>query len=395
MSLTFVHTSDWHLGRAYQRLGRKTSALRQWRFDAIHRVYDLADSQRAAFILVAGDVFQSDTPRADVMAEVLALLADAPVPTIIIPGNHDPLTEGSVWRRDEFAGQLAGRSNIRLALTCEPLELDFCDTTVFPCPVTSNSTPEDLSSWIPAGTRGGSRYRIGLAHGRWQGYSGEPYAVNFIAANRAEAAGLDYLALGDFHSYTLADHPAAKARCYYAGTSECTACDEPRAGYALLVQLDAPGDEPRVAPHRVGKMRPMVIAETLSPEAGYGPLQQKIDGLEDADDVLLKLEVSGALNESDFQDFTAWAAGLDQRLLGVDGQLGALYREPSRADFDTLGLGKAEREVLEALQQPPQASSATEGDDAQVLIAGLASRPEICREALALYYRELKQESQA
>ncbi|HWC90740.1 MAG TPA: hypothetical protein VG433_13820, partial [Pirellulales bacterium] len=96
----------------------------------------------------------------------------------------------------------------------------------------------------------------------------------------------------------------------------------------------------------------------------------------------------------DFQDFIAWAAGLDQRLLGVDTQLGALYREPSRADFDALGLGKAEREVLEALQQPPPAPAA-EGDDAQLLIAGLASRPDIYREALALYYRELKQESQA
>ena len=120
--------------------------------------------------------------------------------------------------------------------------------------MTSNSTPEDLSSWIPAGTRGGDRYRIGLAHGRWQGYSGGSYPVNFIAANRAEAAGLDYLALGDFHSYTLADHPAASARCYYAGTSECTACDEPRAGFALLVQVDKPGGVPRVSPQRMGKM---------------------------------------------------------------------------------------------------------------------------------------------
>ena len=57
------------------------------------------------------------------IAEVLALLAEAPVPTIIIPGNHDPLTEGSVWRHDEFAGRLASRPDIRLALCCQPLEL--------------------------------------------------------------------------------------------------------------------------------------------------------------------------------------------------------------------------------------------------------------------------------
>ncbi|HEY5311653.1 MAG TPA: hypothetical protein VIK18_04015, partial [Pirellulales bacterium] len=148
-----------------------------------------------------------------------------------------------------------------------------------------------------------------------------------------------------------------------------------------------------VSPHRVGKMRPIVVNEVLSPEGGYGPLQQKIEAFPDPGDVLLKLEVSGALNESDFLDFAAWAAGLDERFLGVDAQLGSLYREPSRADFDALELGKAEREVLEALQQPAQPAAA-EGD-AQLLIAGLASRPDVCREALALYYRELKQESPA
>jgi hypothetical protein len=328
------------------------------------------------------------------MAEVLALLADAPVPTIIIPGNHDPLTEGSVWRRDEFAGQLANRANIRLALCCEPLELDFCDTTVFPCPVTSNSTPDDLSGWIPVAARGGRRYRIGLAHGRWQGYSGEPYAVNFIAANRAEAAGLDYLALGDFHSYTPAEHPAARARAYYSGTSECTACDEPRAGFALVVKLDEPGATPRVSPHRVGKMRPEVVTEGLSPDDGFGQLRQQIEAIEDPGDVLLRLEVSGALNESDFEQFTAWVGTLGERFLALDEQLDELYREPSPADFDTLELGTAERHVLEALQQPSQlAAAATE--DADAVVAGLAARPDVCREALALYYRELKKEARA
>src|SRR5262249_23969784 len=149
-------------------------------------------------------------------AEAVAVLRDAPVKTIVIPGNHHPFMEGSVWKRDDFAGRLMGLPNVVLALASQPIEIPDASAIIYPCPVTAKHCPEDLTSWIPQATRGGSQYRIGLAHGIWQGCDGRQHFENFIASNRTEVSGLDYLALGDLHSYTLPDHEAARQRCFYS-----------------------------------------------------------------------------------------------------------------------------------------------------------------------------------
>jgi DNA repair exonuclease SbcCD nuclease subunit len=390
VALTFIHTSDWHLGRTYERLGRRSAEMRSWRFEAVRRVYDLALEQEAAFILVAGDVFQAEMPRQAVVDDVVALLRDAPVPTILIPGNHDPLIEGTVWTRDEFVGELSGVANVKLALKSEPVEIAFAKTVIFPCPVTMKNCPEDITAWIPSAPRGRSQFRIGLAHGKWQEYNGVNYPTDFIAPDRANAAGLDYLALGDFHSYTPTVHPAAEARSYYSGTTECMAVDERGAGHALVVRIAEPGSQPQVDRHRVGRMRPVQIQDVLSPGGGFDRLKQMADAIEEPTDVLLGLNVSGVLTDEEYEDLVAWNNGLDDRFLGVDRQIVELYREPSQTDFDHLGLVESERRVLDLLHAPV-ASDGTAGQAVDGLLAGLAANNDVCREALALYYRELKQ----
>ncbi len=392
MPLTFVHTADWHLGRWYRRIGPRSLETHAWRFEAVRNAYELAVRRQAAFILVAGDVFQTDTPTARVLDEAVALLRDAPVPTILIPGNHDPLTEGSVWRRDDFAGRLRGLENIRLALTCQPLELE-CDATIFPCPVPGKSCPEDLSAWIPPGQRGG-RYRIGLAHGIWQGYDGQEHYENFIDARRAEASGLDYLALGDLHSYTPPDHPAARLRSFYSGTIECTAADEVRPGHVLLVNLLAPGKDPEVEPVHVGRMRPVPLPPLiLNPADGLTPLRQQVDAIENPGDVLLCGQVAGVLSREQWAEFEEWSNSLLTRFLGVDLDVYGLYSEPSAADFEALGLDEAQLRILNRLRQG--ADLKLPADTAQELVAALASDPAARREALSLYYGYLQRGGRA
>ncbi len=390
MSLSFIHTSDWHLGRSYERLGPRSAEMRLWRFKAVRRVFELAVEHQAAFILVAGDVFQSETPRSAIVEDVVALMRDAPVPTIIISGNHDPLTEGSVWKRDDFAGALRNVENVVLALEPKPISIGppGMSATLFPCPVTNKQCPEDISSWIPTAARGEGGYRIGLAHGGWQGYSGQSYVVNFIAADRAERAGLDYLALGDFHSYTLADHPAVKARCCYSGTTECTAVDEARAGYALAVTITEPGAVPQIVPHRVGRMRPVLLSEaTLSPGAGFEQFKQQVESIQDAGDVLLGLRAAGVLNVEEYRDFTEWSNGLENRFLGIDRQFSQLFYEPSDADFEQLSLAPSERKVLELLRSGAVSVGADGGFP--------AASADVRRQAIAMYYAELKRGAEA
>jgi hypothetical protein len=395
MGLTFIHTSDWHLGRSYQRIGPKSAETRQWRFEAARSVFRLAIDQDAAFILVAGDLFDSETPPPATVTEIVDLLRDAPRPILIIPGNHDPLLEGSVWRREDFAGQLKGVKNVRIALERAPMEFPEAGAVVFPCPVDARNCPVDLTDWIPLAARG-TGFRIGLAHGFWQTYNGETKHQNFIGADRAEALGLDYLALGDFHSYTPETFPAAQARSYYSGTIECTAVDEERPGHALVVRIERPGANPEVINARVGRMQPVNLgARQFSPQSGFDDFRSKVQAVPEPSDVLLGATLAGTLSQPQMQEFREWRNTLHERFLAVSLDERGLFPEPMPADFDALALDASERNVLELLERPESLSPALEGQDDADLFRQLATRPEVRREAIALYYQFLRQEGVA
>jgi DNA repair exonuclease SbcCD nuclease subunit len=389
LPLTFIHSSDWHLGKGYERIGRHATQARKWRFDAVRKTYEVALEAGASFILVAGDVFQSDTPRPELVEQAAELLKEAPVPIVVIPGNHDPATEGSVWFRDELAGRVRGLGNVRLALKPEPIEFPEWHTVVFPCPVPQKILPEDASAWIPHEQRG-NRYRVGLAHGFLNRYDGQERFENFIAADRADVSGLDYLALGDFHSYTLDSHPAAARRTRYSGTVECTAVDEDRPGHVLIVRIDSPGAEPNVSAIRVGRMRPVQLPRfELSPGASLEPLIQAVEAVEQPENVLLGLSVRGALSPEELASFRDWMAGLYGRFLGVESDDAFLVEEPGPAQFAAIGLDAAEARVVSLLQSPQGAQSALPADDE--ILQACASSPEVLREARSLLYGYLKE----
>ena len=134
MPLTFVHSADWHLGQTYWGLGAQTTRSRGWRFDAIRRLWRLAADNAAAFVLVAGDVFDTETPPDAVRAQAIEVLSEAPCPVYLISGAADPCAEGSVWFNAQWQSGLTGLTQIRPVLTPEPLAIES-DVTLFPCPV--------------------------------------------------------------------------------------------------------------------------------------------------------------------------------------------------------------------------------------------------------------------
>lgn len=398
MPLTFVHTADWHLGRVYRGLGPRSYESAKWRWQAVRNIFELAAQNDASFILVAGDVFDSDRPGKDVVRDAVELLCDAPRPVIMISGNHDPCAEGSVWEHGDFAGALKGVRHVRLAMTAEPIELDDCDTVIFPCAVAAKHTREDITSWIPEAARGGERVRIGLAHGGWKGYYGElngeaaeaPY--NLIDNQRAERCGLDYLALGDYHSYTLPEHPAARERTYYAGTPECGACDDARPGYAMLVRVAAPGADPAVEPRFVGRVRPHDLGQiTLRSGEGLDGLAMRLAAITESEQTLVRAKICGCLSEAEMKDFQQWLNATREGFLGADIDIRDLYTEPTDADFGALRLEPAEQRILDLLGQPMAAADLTGVKDSQCVAAW--SEDEAARRAARVLFYELLRES--
>jgi len=340
---------------------------------------------------VAGDVLDREhLPRA-AMEEILVLLGDTPLPLVLIPGNHDPYREGSAWARDEVIQRLRGFPQVHLCLEPVPPELPGIPATIFPCPVHVKNTPEDVTVWIPPGTRGGDRYRIGLAHGRWQGYAGQPFYENPIASDRAERANLDYLALGDFHSPTPPDHPAAAARCYYPGTPECTARDETNPGHTLVVTIEASGSVPGAEQVFVGHVRLQVLSRiTFSPGSGIVPLEDALATVPDLTQSLLVLDLAGAPTPEEHAGLAARLATLRGECLGLDLVEQDLVKEPDTAAFDALGLTGSEAEILRHLQQADLTEVLGDVDKAE-LLATWGSDPSIRRETVTRYYRALRE----
>src|ERR1035437_7212692 len=106
MTVRFIHTADWQLGMTRHFLsGEAQSRFSQARIDAIRRIGALATEEKASFVVVAGDVFETNQVETRTVRRALEALSDVPVPVYLLPGNHDPLDAGSVYRSPTFNRQ--------------------------------------------------------------------------------------------------------------------------------------------------------------------------------------------------------------------------------------------------------------------------------------------------
>ncbi len=97
--MRFLHTGDWHVGKAIRGRSRMDEFER-----ALDQVVEIAVDQRVDALLHAGDLYEHRTaaPDADALVfDALLRLHAAGIPVVGIPGNHD-----SAPRLDAFAGLL-------------------------------------------------------------------------------------------------------------------------------------------------------------------------------------------------------------------------------------------------------------------------------------------------
>jgi len=101
-----VHTSDWHLGRAFHQVGLLGA---QARF--VDWLVDLVRAERVEAVLVAGDVYDRALPSPDTVAlldDALTRLVDAGAQVVLSSGNHDSAV------RLGFASELLARAGVHV-----------------------------------------------------------------------------------------------------------------------------------------------------------------------------------------------------------------------------------------------------------------------------------------
>jgi DNA repair protein SbcD/Mre11 len=82
-----LHTSDWHLGRSFHRIG-----MLEHQAAFVDHLLDVVVSERVDLVVVAGDVYDRALPHVDAVRladETLARLASSPARVVISSGNHD------------------------------------------------------------------------------------------------------------------------------------------------------------------------------------------------------------------------------------------------------------------------------------------------------------------
>jgi DNA repair exonuclease SbcCD nuclease subunit len=151
---------------------------------------------------------------------------------------------------------------------------------------------KDPTAWIPSGEAGA--IRVGLAHGTVEGVP-QPEPDHPIPRDSAARAGLDYLALGHWHSTSFYPAPDGSVRMAYCGTHETTSFGERDSGNILVVEIAGPGASPATTPVRTGGLTWKVVEKDVREPGNLLRVRQEIESQDNPGSTLLELRLKGLL----------------------------------------------------------------------------------------------------
>jgi DNA repair exonuclease SbcCD nuclease subunit len=277
----FLHTADWHLGLKAIGLGEKAKEARARRFETAERVVDIAKKESVDFIVLAGDTFDDHNVDDVIVKRTVDILNRfSPIKVFVLPGTHDPLTAGGIWDYSQWKDRIG--NHIQLLRDTKEISLSD-EVVIYPCPLKQKMSPLDPTEWIPRRAPEDARIRIGVAHGALDILPQKP---NFpIAPDRPERAGLDYLALGDWHSQLVKDRVA------YPGTFEQTSFDEKDSGNILLVEIRETGARPVIRPQKVGLLAWHTVSRDIQDISDVEAMERTIKALASLKDLALAVDL--------------------------------------------------------------------------------------------------------
>lgn len=356
--IKILHTADWQIGRSYGSFDADDAVpLAEARFAAVERLASLATSEQVDAVVVAGDVFDAQTVSARSIRRLFNALTGYAGPWVMIPGNHDAALAESVWSHAVRLGAVP--ANVHLTLEPELIELADQRVALLCAPLTQRHTYEDLTGWFDHHESPTGWFRIGVAHGAIQGVLAEDIdSANPIAPDRALRARLDYLALGDWHGTKRIDE-----RTWYSGTPEPDRFKSNDSGQALLVEIDAPGAQPRVQAVPTAQYRWQQMTHHMSVASDLDVLVANLEQAEARD--VLDVTVTGLVDLTGHDRLQAALGLAEARVRCLRSDLSELQLAPTAEDIASLRADGYLGEVIAELRD-------TTGDDAKQAQGALA-----------------------
>jgi DNA repair exonuclease SbcCD nuclease subunit len=297
MILRFMHTSDWQLGMTRHFLsGGAQERYNQARFDAIRTMGRIAKEEKCQFMLVCGDTFESNQVDRKTVARALEALKEVPIPVFILPGNHDPLNEASVYRSSTFIERKP--KHVQVVENAAPIKLSEEAELVGAPWMSKRPVANPIEAVLAAIHPATGMVRICMAHGGvdlftpdWDG----PGVISVATLENAIGEGkIHFVALGDRHSLTKV---GSGDRIWYCGTPEATDFSEKQPGYAQVVEIG----EGRISIKaiQVGQWRFVErIRVDLNTAQDVEALRKSLGDIERKDLTIVRLKLVGSLSLS-------------------------------------------------------------------------------------------------
>ena len=341
-ALRFLHTADVHLGKPFGGYAA-ADRMRVARQGIIARLIDVARSNDAPHVLVAGDLFETPNPAAQTWRQMATQMAEATDLTWwLLPGNHDNLREGdATWTGLSDLGH----ANMRILTQPQPIEMQQ-GAYLLPSPLATRHPTQDPTAWMDGAATPNGALRIGLAHGSIKGFSEGVMPADVIAPDRDQRAQLDYLALGDWHGHTQ-----VSPRVAYPGAPERTGFKHNGTGICLVVEIDGAGAVPKITQVPVGALDwQAVTLDLISGDDPAASLHAALPATAHRD-MLVRIEARGRLSLNESTALVALEETLGPEFCHFQIDTTALETEIEPRDLDAISLGGALRTTSDALAQ--------------------------------------------
>ena len=287
MGLRLLHTADVHLDWLYEKFHpearekRRGEVRLRW-----NGLVDLAIEKEVAAVMVAGDFFHSEgaaDATVNYCLHQMERLGKKGIWTLFVAGNHDPLTENSIWRRRRFPDKVrifgtGDWESFTEIPGVEVVGLSFDPT----------HRSERILSRLPKGVSSGAR--IGLVHSQILEGQAEPDYYP-ISETDVKECDLDYLALG--HVHRPRTWSWGRTRMVYPGSpSRLTFKDLDSRGVELVTVEDGAVVSERVELED-RKFRILELDLTrLGPEGVYREIREAASR-----ELCLKLQLTGVIGD--------------------------------------------------------------------------------------------------
>lgn len=209
-AVVIVHSSDLHLGT-------DDSFTDKDRLAALPKVLTAAAQLHADIVLLAGDSFDNHRQPLELLERAARMLREYKGRVVILPGNHDPLTPDSVYRRASL-GLLPNVSILGLNVEKAVTFTDF-DLEIWGHAHLDYTDMSPLANPHPRSTR----WQLAAAHGHYVDQERDPNRLIgswLIHPEEVAATGADYVALGHWNQATPVGD--GKIPAHYSGSPEYT-----------------------------------------------------------------------------------------------------------------------------------------------------------------------------